>query len=154
MDELGFFMDQNGNTIYYGRWVQEIDYNDPEQLHESSFKMDVESKELFQSLHLEYDSTMSVHGKVKVFAVQGIVSMLNVSVGHNKDCMHLHVPIDITEPQKDKLSELYNLLSSFDNQIIYIYPSKIVEDRKKFEDINEFYDMFSINKGKDNIKKM
>ena len=158
MNELGFFMDQKGNITYYGKWTPKIDYNDPEQFHESSFKMDVESKEYFKSLNLEYDMDISVHVKVKYFAVQGMVSMLNLSMGHNKDCMHLHVPVNLTEEQKDKFTELYGLFSSFDNVTIYIYASKNVEDRRELKNVDEYFDLFSIKRteenNEENIKKL
>lgn len=142
-------MDQEGNIIYYGKWTQKVDYRDPRQLHDSSFKIDVETRKEFQDLQLEYDSNMPIHEKVKLFAVQGMISLINLSTDHNKDYINLHVPINLTSQQKEKLSELYVLFSTFNHVEIHIYFSQNVENRKKLQNIDEYFDMFSIKKGQE-----
>lgn len=63
MKELGFFMDHEGNVLYYGEWKEQYDKKNRHEIHSSSFEDEVESNPLFQNLNLQYNSEMGLYGK-------------------------------------------------------------------------------------------
>ena len=147
MDRLGFFMDTNGNITYFGTWKEIRDLNDPSQNHYSSFENDVESKEEFQSLHLDYVKGASVLIKAISFAVQGMVTLTNGSDGYNNQRMHMYVPRELTDAQKEKLAELYDMLSSFEEVYIQICTQEHTVKQEVFDDVDKYFEANSISKG-------
>lgn len=138
MAELGFFMDNLGNVIYYGEWKEQYDKNNRHQVHTSSFEDEVETNPIFISLHLQYDKEMGLYGKAIAFALQGMVTMQNqTSQGETKFMMH--VPENLTLEQKAKFLELYPLLSTFSKPSIIIPKTVFISEKDKIEDLDSYY---------------
>lgn len=147
MKELGFFMDNYGNVLYYGEWKEQYDKTNRHQIHTSSFEDEVESHPLFQRLNLQYDSEMGLYGKAIAFALQGMVLMQNLtSQGERKFIMH--VPQQLTDEQKCSFANLYSLFSSFENGTIVIPKSIYINEEDKLNDIDSYYEMYGISKEK------
>ncbi len=151
MKELGFFMDHEGNILYYGEWKEQYDKNNRHQIHSSSFEDEIETDELFQRLNLQYNKEMGLFGKAIAFALQGMVLMQNLtSQGENKAIMH--VPQQLTEFQKKSFTDLYPILSSFDTVTTVIPKSIYINEEDKIGDIDTYYEMQGISKEKGKSK--
>lgn len=147
MEELGFFMDNEGNVLYYGEWKEQYDKNNRHQIHTFSFEDEVETSELFQRLNLQYDKEMGLFGKAISFALQGMILMQNLtSQGESKFIMY--VPQQLTTMQKQELSNLYPLLSSFNDTTIMIPKSIYINEEDQIGNLDSYYEMQGITKGK------
>lgn len=147
MEELGFFMDHEGNVLYYGEWREPWNPNNRHEVHSTSFEDEVESHPLFQRLNLQYDKEMGLYGKAIAFALQGMVLMQNqTSQGESKFMMH--VPQQLTEAQKTVFTDLYPLLSSFQSATIIMPKSIYITDADKITDVNIYYEIEKIPKEK------
>ena len=148
MDRLGFFMDTEGNVTWFGKWVKKRNLNDELQFHDSSFTKEVEENKVFQSLNLIYKKGAGLYEKTVPFALQGMITLTNWSVEYNNELMIMWVPVILTSAQKEKLSALYEILSSFESVCINICSKEFVEEQDKVKDVDEYYERFSIEKGK------
>lgn len=147
MKELGFFMDNAGNVIYYGEWKEQYDKKNRHEIHSSSFEDEVESTQLFQNLNLQFNPDMGLYGKAISIALQGMVLMQNLtSCGESGFVMH--TPQQLTEAQKKSFTDLYSLLSSFKNVTIVIPKSIYISDEDKIADVDTYYEIQGIAKEK------
>lgn len=147
MKELGFFMDDEGDILYYGEWKEPWDPNNRHEVHSTSFIDEIETHPSFLRLNLQYDSNMGLYGKAIAFALQGMVVMQNQTCqGESKFMMH--VPKELTESQKRVFADLYSLLSSFEKATIVIPESIYITDKDKINDVDAYYEMQNISKGK------
>jgi len=57
VQNLGFIIDKNGKITYFGEWVpsKNVDVNNKRQRHTTSFELEIEPTEYFQSLNLVYE---------------------------------------------------------------------------------------------------
>ena len=60
----------------------------------------------------------------------------------------MHVPKELTESQKRVFADLYSLLSSFEKATIVIPESIYITDKDKINDVDAYYEMQNISKGK------
>lgn len=147
MKELGFFMDHEGNTLYFGEWREQYAKKNRHQVHDSSFIDEVEQTELYQKLNLQYNREMGLYGKAIAVSLQGMVLMLNLT-SQGKSAFIMYAPQELTDAQKESFSDLYPLLSSFENATI-ITPKSIYineDEEDKITDINIYYEMQNIIK--------
>lgn len=145
MKELGFFMDNFENTIFYGEWKEQYDKHNRHEVHCYSFIDEVENTELFRSLNLEYDKEMGLYRKAISFALQGMITMQNRTSNGNSAFM-MHVPQSLTVEQKQALKPLYPLLSSFDEATIVIPKSIYITENDKLNNVDTFYEINDIQK--------
>lgn len=147
MKELGFFMDSQGNIIYFGEWKEQFDKFNRHEIHSSSFEDEVELTEHFQKLNLQYDSEMGLYGKAIAFALQGMVLMQNLSC-QGETRFTMHVPPKLTDSQKAAFTELYPLLSSFQFAKIVMTNSTYINEKDIMYNVDGYYEMQGINKEK------
>lgn len=147
MKELGFFMDNEGNVLYYGEWKEQYDKKNRHEIHSSSFEDEVESTPLFQNLNLQYNSEMGLYGKAIAFALQGMVLMQNLT-SRGKSSFVMHVPKQLTEAQKESFTTLYSTLSSFGNATIITPRSIYISEEDEISDIDAYYEIHGIKKEK------
>jgi len=139
MKELGFFIDNLGNIIYFGEWKEQYDKNNRHEIHCFSFIDEVETNEIFKKLNLQYNPEMGLYGKAIAFALQGMVTMQNhTSQGKTKFMMH--VPESLTLEQKAKFLELYPLLSTFSESSIIIPKTVFISEKDKIGDLDSYYE--------------
>lgn len=144
MQELGFFMDNLGNVLYYGEWKEHYDKDNRHQIHNTSFEDEVESTPVFQNLHLQYNSDMNLFGKAIAFALQGMITMQNHTSQRTTRFM-MHAPEELTKAQEKKLVELYPLLSSFEEVTIVIPKSITIESDDTIDDLDSYFDRCGIS---------
>lgn len=143
MKQLGFFMDNEGNVLYYGKWKEQYDKRNRHEIHSSSFEDEVESDPLFQKLNLQYNPEMGLYGKAIAFSLQGMVLMQNLT-SQGKSSFVMHVPQNLTEKQKNSFTDLYPLLSSFENATIIIPKSIYISEDDKITDVDTYYKVENI----------
>lgn len=143
MKELGFFMDTDGNVLYFGDWVEQIDQNNRRHFHEYSFEDDVLSKETFKKLNLNYDKDMDFFGKAISLALQGMVIMQN-GTAQGTTSFIMYAPDQLTEKQKNKFLELYPLLSSFQDAMIIIPKSVYISDDDAINNVDSYFKKYGI----------
>ncbi len=151
MKELGFFMDDNGEIIYYGEWAEQIDKHTRNQVHETSFIDDVESTKLFKLLNLEYNPETGIYGKGILFALQGMVTMLNLTSNGNSQFI-MYTPQELTENQKNKFTDLYPLLSSFENATIVVPKTIQTSIDDEIHSVDTYYKINNISKQNARLK--
>lgn len=147
MKELGFFMNSNGDIIYYGEWKEQYDKRNRHEIHSSSFEDEVETDERFKRLNLQYDSEMGLYGKAIAFALQGMVLMQNLT-SRGESGFIMHTPQNLTDAQKESFANLYPLLSSFKNTIIVMPKSIYINEDDKITNVDIYYEIHGIAKQK------
>lgn len=145
MKELGFFIDNLGNIIYFGEWKEQYDKNNRHEIHCFSFIDEVEANEIFKKLNLQYNPEMGLYGKAITFALQGMITMQNLT-SKGKSAFIMHSPSQLTEEQKKRLATLYPLLSSFATATIVVPKSIYLSEDDKINDVDSYYDHFEITK--------
>lgn len=145
MKESGFFIDKDGNTIYYGEWKEQYDKRNRHEVHCYSFIDEVEESELFKKLNLQYDKEMGLYGKAITFALQGMITMQN-QTSHGISSFILHAPTELTESQRQVLTTLYELLSSFEKATIITPKSIYLTEDDKFDNVDSYYENYDIPK--------
>lgn len=151
MKELGFFMDNEGIVLYFGEWKEQYDKSNRHQIHYSSFEDEVEASPIFKSLNLQYNKDMGLYGKAINFALQGMVLMQNLT-SRGKSQFIMHVPEKLTANQKESFTNLYHLLSSFEEAIIVIPKSIYITDDDKISSLDSYYELQEIPKSQGKVK--
>lgn len=79
MDELGIIINQNGESISFGKWkLRELrDTNNNEDWHTSSFLEQVYPTTWFQNLGIPYDLTKEFQTQLDLFARFGCIVIAN-----------------------------------------------------------------------------
>lgn len=154
MDRLGFFMDTEGNVTWFGIWKDKIEGWDPLQDPARAFQIEVEETEAFQALHLTYDESKIMITKKEQYAAQGMIIMTNGSIERRDEVMHMFVPAALSVAQKKRLSELYEILSSFQLTYIWICSPKSIRKEKTIEidNLDKYYKKNKIQKGKSTLQ--
>lgn len=120
MQSLGFIIDKNGRVTYFGEWVEKskIDEHNRRQRHTQSFEDEVEPTDYFKSLNLVYkkeDDHWFVNEALNLnFSLQGIIVGINNSYEYETQELIMTASSDMTDLQKESLSELYETLKKFD----------------------------------------
>lgn len=116
MEELGIIIDQNGNSMNFGKWrPREIRQNDnPNDWHDDSFLEMIYHTEWFQSLGIPYDLKKKFHNQLDLFAKCGIVVVVN-NKEDGKGSIVLVSPNSITLEQIQVLLDKKTDLINFEN---------------------------------------
>ena len=159
MDELGIIINQNGESISFGKWkLRELrDTNNNEDWHTTSFLEQVYPTIWFQSLGIPYDLTKEFQNQLDLFARYGCVVIANSRENSNnvgESRLVIASPNTITEEQIQALndrreaflefgnghysfidifdtSEEYSIIDSFYNiEDYYHYLDKLVESKQ------------------------
>lgn len=147
MKQLGFLMNKEGNIKFFGEYQEQYNKNNPHQVHDSSFTIEVEDTNFFNEQEiLSYNRDKGLYGKAIDLSLNGFVMMLNISNNENK-AMILYVPEKkkMTTRQKEELSKMNNLLSSFDTVKIINPKSVFITDDDCFFNLEDFYGAYNIN---------
>lgn len=120
MDELGIIINQNGESISFGKWKPREfrDEHNPEDWHTDSFLKQVYPTTWFQSLEIPYDLTQEFQNQLDLFAKFGYVVIANSrensnSVGESR--LVIASPNTITEEQIQTLNEKREAFLEFGN---------------------------------------
>ncbi len=151
MKRLGFFIDKDGKITYYGQWAEQIDNNNRQQFHDSSFFDDIENTLYFKNLHLMFDPNQGLFNKGINFSLQGMILLLNLTVNSDRS-MIMFVPTILSKEQKITLNELYSTLTYFDDIKIVMPKSEIINDEDVYESLDDYYNYFNVQQMQ-NIKR-
>lgn len=151
MDQLGFLMDMDGNIHYFGKWVADITHAEKSRHynHTDSFIDEVENTPYFQSLGLEYEKESGLYGKGIQFSLQGMILLLNHSIEYldqHESKIMMWAPKNLSNPQKQKLMELYPLLASFEEVAIRVPISYF--DFQDYDSLEKFFEINGLNYNK------
>ena len=143
MNELGFFMDMNGDVYYFGEWKEQFDKKNRHQVHDFAFTDEIEYTEWFKSLYLVYNPDMGLFGKAINFSLQGMIILLNLS-DRNTTKMHMFVPVLMTEKQKEQIINLYETLCAFNEISIVMPKSEFIKTDDYIHDLETFLELYNI----------
>lgn len=148
MDELGIIINQNGESISFGKWKSREfrDEHNPEDWHTDSFLNQVYSTTWFQNLGIPYDLTKEFQKQLDLFARYGCIIIANSkensnSVGESR--LVIASPNTITEEQIQALNEKREAFLEFGNgHYSFIDIFDITEEYSiidSFYTINDYY---------------
>lgn len=149
MQSLGFVIDKEGKITYFGKWValSNIDAYDKRQNHTSSFETEIEPTEYFKSLNLIYEKIGDywIHSVAFDLSLQGVIIMLNIGSYKENEEMNLYVPTDLTDLQKEILTELYPILKAFENVNIRTSSSNVMHKNYTYTSIDDYFEDYGID---------
>lgn len=137
MEQLGFFMDQNGNTFYFGTWTPIPDPNNPHEHHIDAFESEIAQTPFFEKLNLFYEADGDILRAGISFSLQGMILFLNTSEANTTKFL-MYTPEILTKEQIENLRNLYSFFSSFEHHSIHESGGKI------FRTIDEYFEVNSI----------
>lgn len=149
MNELGFFMDQEGNIRFFGEWAEnkKIDKTNRHQLHKTSFADEIENTPYFKSLNLHTNQDQDFFEKAIDYSQQGAIIGMNFSSTTPNELMMLFTAPELTEPQKASIISFYPLLKSFFNiNIVGLKPDCMNDE--PLTNIDEFFKISVYNNSK------
>lgn len=139
MRHAGIIIDLEGNEYAFGD-VNNQDFLKRKIIHESFFENEVSNNAEFKKLNLVYDEKDPFVIKASKFAAQGIITIVNVS----ENLVLIYSPKKITEYQKEKMLELYDMLYNFEEQAIGVYDLHNYEDFEEYSNLDEYYSKLEI----------
>lgn len=144
MDELGIIINQNGESISFGKWKpRELrDINNNEDWHTTSFLEQVYPTTWFQNLGIPYDLTKEFQNQLDLFARYGCVVIANSredsnTVGESR--LVITSPDTITNSQIQALNERRDAFLEFGNGHYSFID--IFDTNEEYSIINSFYNI-------------
>lgn len=156
MDELGIIINQNGESMSFGKWKErELRNTDnPEDWHTDSFLTQVYSTPWFQSLGIPYDLTKEFQNQLDLFARYGCIVITNSrensgNVGESR--LVIASPNTITEEQIQALDEKRKNFIEFANGHYSFID--IFDVNEEYTILEEFYSIKDYYDYLDDLKK-
>lgn len=142
MKELGILIDLEGNMYYFGEWME----NCKDKGHTISFESDVVSLEEFKKLNLNYDKNKEiVVQSQEEYIKKGILMIFNITKNIASGLAFLMtVPSKLSSMQKERLTELYPVLSNFSDQYIY----DLDDDCDKYSSLDDYFEKNDVRRAK------
>lgn len=144
MDELGIIINQNGESISFGKWKPREFRNESnsEDWHTDSFLNRVYPTNWFQNLGVPYDTTKEFQTQLDLFARFGCVAITNSrensnSVGESR--LVITSPDTITEEQIQALNDRRENFLAFGNGHYSFID--IFDTSEEYSIINSFYNI-------------
>ncbi|MDD6224109.1 MAG: hypothetical protein PUB18_03820 [bacterium] len=160
MDELGMIINQNGESMSFGKWrLRELRQPDhADDWHTDSFMQTVYPTKWFQDLGLPYNPNQEFHNQLDLFAKHGIIVLANAKenskqVGESRIVMA--TPNSITDLQIEALMNKRNSLIQFEHghiSFIDVFDTNedyvIVESFYSIKDYYHYLDQMLENKNR------
>lgn len=144
MDELGMIINQNGESISFGKWKPREfrNINNSEDWHTDSFLQKVYPTTWFQSLGIPYDTTKNFQNQLDLFARYGCVVIANSRENSNnvgESRLVITSPNTITDEQIQALNQRREAFLEFGNGHYSFID--IFDTNEEYSIINSFYNI-------------
>ena len=142
MDELGIIINQNGESMSFGKWKpRELRKEEnPDDWHTDSFMKTIYPTEWFQSLGIPYKKKKELQTQLDLFARYGLIIIANSKeesnqVGENRIIMT--VPDTITDEQIQTLMNRKESFIEFENGHVSFID--VFDATKEYAILESFY---------------